>query len=125
MSDHEMAHIGILNEDGSYNRNVLDAIWQQFSTAPDTILMASDLLETGTFYDCKVSDILEQPVVICSLERIETRFGEAWLGIILHAGEPKRLLIGGEVLRKKMYQLEGYLPVRAKFVKVGRYFDVQ
>ena len=70
-------------------------------------------------------DLLGQEVVISSYREIVTQYGEALIAETLVNGEIHSVLIGAQVLIKQLRDVKDLLPIRAKVVKPGRYYEFE
>lgn len=89
----------------------------------DDIPLMSDFIVDSKKWQCTHKDVLDETIVVISFTPITTSYGDAKLADIVLNGERKTCLMGGTVLVKQLDEVEEKLPLKAKIVKEGRYYQ--
>lgn len=80
------------------------------------------MLEDLQQWDVTHSQLVNVELVVLKYDHIETQYGDALLADCLVKGEPKKVLIGGQVLIQQLVAISDQLPVLATIIKVGTYY---
>lgn len=71
-------------------------------------------------WDLTPTEILNKPIVILSVQPIETKFGSAYVGQCLVNEKELRVLLSGVVVVRQISKLIPHLPVECKITKQGQ-----
>lgn len=80
------------------------------------------MLEEMQRWDTTHKHLVNVEIVILEFEPIETQYGDALLANCIVRGEPKVVLIGGEVLKQQLEVVADKLPVLATIIRTGAYY---
>ncbi len=80
------------------------------------------MLEELQRWETTHKHLVNVEIGILGFDPIETQYGEALLANCIVRGEPKLVLIGGDVLKQQLIAIEEQLPVLATIIKKGAYY---
>lgn len=90
-----------------------DSLFNRVRVDPSAVAKVGKHVRTGRRWDLTHKELLGEFVIIMTTKTINTKYGEAELCQIVHQGEEKIALMGGQVLKDQLKELSPHLPVCA------------
>lgn len=100
------------------------SVYERAKVDPSNFAKVGQHIRTGRRWDITHKDVVGDLVVIMAAKEIKTKYGAAMLCNVVHLGEEKVALMGGQTLIDQLKELLPHLPVCAVVKKPARSYGL-